>query len=56
VIDLIYSGQSGCSGIDNDGDGMAYCDGSSGILPESTTVNVTFRSSVGDCVASYSSP
>jgi hypothetical protein len=54
-IDPLYPGQSGCIGIDNDGDGLAYCDGSSGMLPDSTTVNVTLSSSVGDCVASYSS-
>jgi hypothetical protein len=54
VVDSNY-GQSGCSGTDVDGDGMAYCDGSSGVLPVSATVNVTFTSSVGDCVASYSS-
>jgi hypothetical protein len=50
-----YPGQSGCRGIDNDGDSIAYCDGSSGLLPDSTKINVTFRSSVGDCIASYSS-
>jgi hypothetical protein len=50
-----FAGQSGCSGVDNDGDGRAYCSGSSGELPESTTVYVTFSSSAGECVASYSS-
>jgi hypothetical protein len=55
IIDPIYNGQSGCSGTDDDGDGMAYCDGLSGELPDATTVNVTLRSSVGDCVVSYSS-
>jgi hypothetical protein len=55
MVDSTY-GQSGCSGMDNDGDGMAYCTGSSGNLPASTTVNVMFKSSVGDCAASYSSP
>jgi hypothetical protein len=54
IIDPIYNGQSGCSGTDN-GDGLAFCDGSSGELPEATTVYVTLRSSVGDCVVSYSS-
>jgi hypothetical protein len=48
-------GQSGCDGVDTDGDGLAFCDGSSGILPDATTVSVTFSSSVGDCTASYSS-
>ena len=55
VIDQTY-GQSGCSGTDTDGDGIAFCDGSSGMLPDSTIVQVTFTSSVGDCVASYRSP
>jgi len=50
-----FPGQSGCSGTDNDGDGLAFCDGSSGILPDATTVSVILSSSVGDCVASYSS-
>jgi len=54
IIDPIYNGQSGCSGTDS-GDGLAFCDGSSGELPEATTVYVTLRSSVGDCVVSYSS-
>jgi hypothetical protein len=49
-------GQSGCSGTDDDGDGIAYCDGKSGELTVGTTVNVTFKSSVGNCPASYSSP
>lgn len=55
AIDPIYPGQSGCSATDNDGDGMAYCNGSSGMLPDATTVDVTFRTSVGNCIASYSS-
>jgi hypothetical protein len=56
MIDPKYPGQSvGCIGIDKDGDGMAYCNGSSGMLPSSTIVYVILRSSVGDCVASYSS-
>jgi hypothetical protein len=55
-IDPIYPGQSvGCIGIDKDGDGIAYCNGSSGMLPGSTIVYVILRSSVGDCVATYSS-
>jgi len=53
--DPTYPGQSGCSGVDADGDGMAFCDGSSGELPASTTVYVTLSSSVGDCDVSYSS-
>lgn len=51
-----YPGAGGCSGVDDNGDGTASCDGSSGMLPSSTTVDVTFSSSVGDCVASYGSP
>ncbi len=50
-----YPGQGGCSATDTDGDGMAYCLGSSGAVPASTTVYVTIKSSVGDCVVSYSS-
>lgn len=50
-----FDGQSGCSGVDNDGDGRAYCNGSSGVLPAGTTINVTFTSSAGECVASYGS-
>jgi hypothetical protein len=52
-FDSDYPGQSGCSGVDSNGDGLAYCDGSSGELPASATVYVTFSSSVGECVASY---
>jgi hypothetical protein len=55
-FDSSYTGQTSCSGTDGDGDGIAFCDGSSGELPGSTTVNVTFKSSVGDCIASYGSP
>lgn len=55
VFDSTYPGQKGCEGIDSDGDGMAYCDGSSGTIPGSTTVYVTFKTAVGNCVASYSS-
>lgn len=51
-----YPGAGGCSGVDDNGDGTASCDGSSGMLPSSITVDVTFSSSVGDCVASYGSP
>jgi len=51
-----FPGQSDCSGSDDDGDGVAYCNGSSGMLPASTRVDVTFISSVGNCNASYSSP
>ena len=54
VFDSNYTGQSGCPGSDNGG-GLAFCVGSSGELPASTTVSVTFKTSVGDCVASYSS-
>jgi hypothetical protein len=54
-VDPTDYGQKGCNGIDNDGDGLAYCDGSSGTLPGSTTVYVRFVTAVGNCVASYSS-
>ncbi len=54
-FDPDYPEQSGCSGVDGNGDGVAYCGGSSGMLPESASVDVTFSSSVGECVASYSS-
>ena len=56
VLHPEYPGGSGCSGIDDNGDGIASCDGWSGLLPSSTTINVTFSSPVGDCVASYGSP
>lgn len=45
---------SGCSGTDSDGDGIAYCDGSSGASSTPLTVNVTLSSSVGSCGTSYS--
>jgi hypothetical protein len=54
-FDPTYPEQSGCNGVDNDGDGVAFCDGSSGKLPESATVYVTFKTSAGNCIASYSS-
>jgi len=54
IIDPIYNGQSGCSGTDR-GDGLAFCDGSSGELPTATTVYVTLQTTVGPCVVSYSS-
>lgn len=54
-FDPAYPDQVGCIGNDNDGDGLAFCDGSSGTLPESATVHVTFITSVGNCVASYKS-
>jgi hypothetical protein len=53
-LDPEYPEQSGCSGVDGNGDGVAYCSGSSGTLPESASVDVTFSSSVGECAASYS--
>ncbi len=51
-----FPGQNGCSGVDDNGDGTASCNGSSGLLPQSTTVTVTFKSPVGNCVASYGTP
>jgi hypothetical protein len=50
-----YPGQGGCSGNDDDGDGVASCDGSSGLLPSSTTANILITTSVGDCSVSYRS-
>lgn len=55
VMNLIFDGQSGCVADDDDGNGNASCDGTSGVLPGFTTVKVTFVTPVGDCVASYSS-
>jgi hypothetical protein len=49
-------GQSGCSGADDNGDGVAYCTGKSGELPDHTTVNVQITSPVGNCSTSYHSP
>lgn len=56
LVNPDFPGQSGCTGSDNDGDSTAFCDGSSGLLPNLTTINVTLQSSVGDCSVSYSSP
>ena len=50
-----YPGQFGCSASVVDGDSVASCTGSSGLLPGSTRVDVTFISSVGNCTASYGS-
>ena len=51
-----HSGQQDCSGTDDNGDGIASCNGISGLIPSSTTVDVLFSSAVGDCVASFSTP
>ncbi len=48
-----YPGQSACGGTDTNGDGTADCNGSSGLLPSSTKVDVKFSSPIGDCTASY---
>ncbi len=50
-----YPGQNGCSSSPAGGDGRASCEGSSGMLPSSTTVRVTISTSLGDCSASYGS-
>jgi hypothetical protein len=50
-----FPGQTGCSGTDSNSDGTADCNGSSGLLPSSTKIDVTIKSSVGDCTVSYSS-
>ena len=55
-IQANYPDQSDCSGTDTNGDGTASCNGSSGLIPGSTKVDVIFSSSVGDCTASFSSP
>ena len=50
-----FTGEGGCSGSDGDGDGVAYCDGSSGELPAGASGNANISSSVGDCVVGFSS-
>jgi hypothetical protein len=56
LIQAGWPGQKGCSATDNNGDGTAECNGTSGLVPSSTKVDVVFRSSLGDCVASFSTP
>jgi len=56
TLDPIYPLASGCSGSDDNGDGIAECGGESGMLPGSSTVDVTFHTSLGLCRASYSAP
>jgi hypothetical protein len=51
-----YPGSSKCSATDDNNDGTASCNGSSGLVPSSTTVKVVFKSPVGDCTASYHTP
>ncbi|MFZ2098296.1 MAG: hypothetical protein WAV05_16825 [Anaerolineales bacterium] len=51
-----YPGQGGCSANDGDdgsNDGVASCNGSSGLLPSSTIANILIKTSVGDCTVSY---
>jgi hypothetical protein len=55
-LDPGYFGSTGCNAQDDNGDGTASCQGSSGILPSQATVNVTFKSAVGDCSSSYHTP
>jgi len=50
-----YPLASACDG-NADANGLAECTGSSGMLPSSTTVDVTFSTPLGNCTASYSSP
>ena len=50
-----FPGQSACSGNDTNRDGTAECNGSSGLLPSSTKVDVKFSSPIGNCTASYGS-
>jgi hypothetical protein len=54
--DAPYREQSGCTGADDNNDGTAYCDGSSGVLPDATQVDVLITSAVGNCTAQYHSP
>jgi hypothetical protein len=54
--DSPYSGQSGCTGADDNNDGIAYCDGSSGVLPDATNVDVLITSAAGNCTVKYHSP
>ena len=51
-----FPGQSACGGTDTNRDGTAECNGSSGLLPSSTKVDVKFSSPIGNCTASYSAP
>ncbi len=51
-----WPGASACGATDDNGDGTASCDASSGMLPSSSTVTVVFSSSVGNCSASYHTP
>ncbi len=51
-----WPGANGCAAIDTKGDGSASCDGTSGMLPSSSTVTVTFNSPVGNCTATYHTP
>jgi hypothetical protein len=51
-----YPGQSGCSGTDDDGDSVAFCDGMSGEIKAGTTVGVLITSSVGNCPTGYHTP
>jgi len=51
-----YSGQRGCDATDDNGDGVASCDGSSGQLPDATKVKVTLSTSLGNCSVSYKTP
>lgn len=51
-----YPGYAECNAQDDDGDGTASCNGSSGMLPSSASVTVTFKSPVGDCSSSFSTP
>jgi hypothetical protein len=51
-----YPGQSGCSGTDDDGDSVAFCDGMSGEIIANTSVGVLISSSVGNCSTGYRTP
>jgi len=55
TLDPVFPGAGGCS-ASADGNGNASCNGSSGMLPSLTSVQVTFHSDVGTCTASYHTP
>jgi hypothetical protein len=48
-------GSQGCTATDDDGDGVASCSGSSGLLSSGDQINVTIQTSLGDCSVSFGS-
>jgi hypothetical protein len=51
-----WPGQNGCSAADDDGDGVASCSGSSGLVPPGSSVSVQIQTPLGDCSVSYHTP